>query len=79
MSVSLRPKMQELAGLEPKEAGLDGTGATQSPQDARQSEDQFSFDSRLRVIVGCHRHFESRIVFGIFQRIDHGFCSQPMT
>jgi hypothetical protein len=33
----------------------------------------------LRVVVGCHGHFERRIVLGIFQRVDRGFCSEPVT
>jgi hypothetical protein len=33
----------------------------------------------LRVIVSGHGHLECRVVFGIFQRVDHGFCRQAMT
>src|SRR6516164_9606395 len=53
--------------------------APQPPQQARQSEDQLALDGRLCVVVGCHGHFERRIVLGIFQRVDHGLCGEPVT
>jgi hypothetical protein len=59
--------------LDLEQAALDGGGATQPPQQARQSEHEFPLDSRLCIIVGGHGHFEGRIVLGIFQRVDHGF------
>jgi hypothetical protein len=51
----------------------------QSPQETSQLEYQFSFDGRLRVKVGRHRHFEGCIVLGIFEHVDDGFCRQSMT
>src|SRR6516164_3382220 len=79
MGLSPSPELQQMLGLDPEQPTLDGGGATQPPQLARQSEHQFSFDGRLRVVVGCHGHFERCIVLGIFQRVDHGFCSEPVT
>src|ERR1700758_3369936 len=79
MTLAPLPKLQELLRLSLKKSGLDARGATQSPQQAYQSQHQFSFDRRLRVVVRSDGHFECRIVPGIFERADDGFCSQAMT
>jgi len=81
LPISLFPlsKLQQVFRLDLEQAAFDGGGATQPPQQARQSEHEFSLDRRLRVIVGGHDQFEGRIVIGIFQRVDHGFCGQAMT
>jgi len=79
MSLPTLAKLQQMSRLDLEQIALDGGGATQSPQEACQSEHEFSLDSRLRVIVGSHGHFEGGIVLRIFQRVDHGFCGQAMT
>jgi hypothetical protein len=72
-------ELQQVFRLDLEQAALDGGGATQPPQEACQSEHEFSLDGRLCIIVGGHGHLEGRIVLRIFQRIDHGFCGQAMT
>ena len=79
MRTSLLPELKQVFRLDLEQSALDGGRATQPPQQARQSENQFSFDRRLRVVVGCNGHFEGRIVLGIFQRVDHGFSREAMT
>ncbi len=68
MVVATLSKLQQVASLDLEQSGLDGGGAPQPPQQARQSKDQLSFNGRLRVVVGRDRHFECRIILGIFQR-----------
>jgi len=48
-------KLKQVFCLDLEQAALDDGGPTQPPQQTRESEDQFSFDSGLRVIVGCPR------------------------
>ena len=64
----------------PREAALGPGGTAQPPQQASQSQNEFSLDGRLRIVVGSDGHLKRRIVLlGIFEGIDHGFCGQPMT
>jgi hypothetical protein len=81
LRVRLSPlsKLQQVFRLDLEQATLDGGGATQPPQQARQSEHEFSLDRRWRVIVGGDGHLEGRIVLRIFQRVDHGLCREAMT
>jgi len=79
MNSALLTKLQKLARLFLEQPSLNGRRTTQSPQQACESEHQFSFDRRLRIVVRSHRHFESRIIVGVFKSIDHGFSRQPMT
>jgi hypothetical protein len=70
---------QEFASSDFKESRLDRDGTTQAPQQACQSKDQFSLDSRLDLEVSRHGHFECRVVVGIFESTDDGLSSEPMS
>ena len=63
----------------PREAALGPGGTAQPPQQASQSQNEFSFDGRLGVVVCGDSHLESGIILGVFQGIDHGFCGQRVT
>src|SRR5215472_15751242 len=73
------PKLKQMLCLDLEQTALNRGGPTQPPQEACQSEHEFSFDGRLRVVVGRDSEFKGCIVLGIFQCIDHGFCSQAMS
>ena len=63
-----------------REAALGPGGTAQPPQQASQSQNEFSLDGRLRIVVGSDGHLKRRIVLlGIFEGIDHGFCGQRVT
>ena len=63
----------------PREAALGPGGTEQPPQQACQSQNEFSLDGRLRIGVGSDGHLESCIVVGVFQCIGHGFSGEPVT
>jgi hypothetical protein len=65
--------------LDLEQAAFDRCGATEPPQQACQSENEFSFESELGVVIGNDGHLERNVIFGIFWHVDHGFCDQPMT
>jgi hypothetical protein len=79
MRSSALSELKQMFRLDLKQAALNGGRATQPPQQARQPEHELSLDRRLRIIVSGHGKFERCIILGIFQRVDHGFCSQPVT
>lgn len=66
-----------LSKLNLEQATLDRGGTAEPPQQACQSEHEFSFNSGLRVVVGCYGPFERRVVFGFLKPIDHSLCDQP--
>ena len=67
-----------MPGLNLEQSAFNGCGATETPKKTCQSENEFSFGRRLRVVVRRDAHFECRIIICIFECIDNGFCREPM-
>ena len=61
--------------LNPKQIGLDCSGATQAPQQRCQPKYQFALDCGLGIIVRNDSRFESAVVIGILNDFDHRFSA----
>ena len=55
-----------------KQCGLDRCRPPQPPQQTGQPQDQFTFDRRFRVKTRGNGFFKSRVILGIFQRLNDG-------
>jgi hypothetical protein len=62
-------------GLNPKQIGLDCSGATQAPQQRCQPKYEFALDCGLDIIVRDDSRFESAVVIGILNDFDYRFSA----
>ena len=62
-------------GLNPKQIGLDCSGATQTPQQRCQPKHELAFDRGPGIIVRDDSRFESAVVIGILNDFDHRFSA----